>query len=348
VSIAAAQQPPAGAAGVRWSGASSGGPQQPPGSPGASRPPSRGSADAHARASFEAAAGTPGQQQQQQQQQQPAGGAPQQLRTSREGAAQRVRPGGPARALVSLITPPAHTQPPQPSHTQPPLAPQPHSGAGHRQAAAAAPPPRQAQVHFIGEIQGAEGFARRTLYCRWRLLHDGQAWELLNGRREGCTQVSGPQQPEDPLTVWAHPLDLQLGTHSIQVGGRASISARAGPGRAGPPPGRLGSAPAGGACAGSSARVAPARTTHAGRARLTTRPAPLRLPAARSAGRTCCCASTTARCTWGRTSSWATPSARCPPRRACTSSAAQPGAWRWQAPASRSASEVRARSTQPL
>jgi hypothetical protein len=70
----------------------------------------------------------------------------------------------------------------------------------------------------MGEIQGAQGFGRRTLYCRWQLLHDGAAWALVNGRAEGCTQVSGPEQPEDRLTVWAHPLDLQLSTHSIQVG----------------------------------------------------------------------------------------------------------------------------------
>lgn len=77
---------------------------------------------------------------------------------------------------------------------------------------------RQAQVHFIGEITGASGFKHRSLYCRWRLLADNPGWALVKGRHAGCTQVSGPELPEDGMTVWEHPLDIQLSTHSIQVG----------------------------------------------------------------------------------------------------------------------------------
>ena len=49
-----------------------------------------------------------------------------------------------------------------------------------------------AEVHLIGELEGASGFSCPNLFCRWKLAH-GSAWKVLEGRREGQTQVDHPQ-----------------------------------------------------------------------------------------------------------------------------------------------------------
>ena len=45
-----------------------------------------------------------------------------------------------------------------------------------------------AEVHVIGQLEGGEGFTTPNLSCRWS-LETGGAWKLLEGTKEGQTQV---------------------------------------------------------------------------------------------------------------------------------------------------------------
>lgn len=43
-------------------------------------------------------------------------------------------------------------------------------------------PQGSANLHVIGEIAGASGFARSALYCRWQLMYEPtKTWALLRG-----------------------------------------------------------------------------------------------------------------------------------------------------------------------
>lgn len=70
------------------------------------------------------------------------------------------------------------------------------------------------QVHFIGEISGAEGFGS-GISCRFR-VEGGRHWTCLAGSEEGQTHVVYVDRGES-CAVWNHPLDLHYATKSIQA-----------------------------------------------------------------------------------------------------------------------------------
>ena len=49
-----------------------------------------------------------------------------------------------------------------------------------------------AEVHLIGELVGADNFPSGSLFCKWGLAL-GSAWKVLEGSKEGQTQVDHPQ-----------------------------------------------------------------------------------------------------------------------------------------------------------
>eukprot|EP00727_Mastigamoeba_balamuthi_P007410 m51a1_g329 putative b9 domain-containing protein 2-like (175) ;mRNA; r:466319-466965 len=68
------------------------------------------------------------------------------------------------------------------------------------------------EVFVVGEIDGAEGFGARSLFCRWQVLH-GDGWSVLEGLTEGQTQVDDPLQ--GPAALWCHPLDVHYRTTTL-------------------------------------------------------------------------------------------------------------------------------------
>ena len=49
-----------------------------------------------------------------------------------------------------------------------------------------------AEVHLIGDLVGGSGFPSGSLFCKWSLVVGG-AWRVLEGAKEGQTQVDHPQ-----------------------------------------------------------------------------------------------------------------------------------------------------------
>uniref|UniRef100_A0A8B9VCT4 B9 domain-containing protein 2 n=1 Tax=Anas zonorhyncha TaxID=75864 RepID=A0A8B9VCT4_9AVES len=70
-----------------------------------------------------------------------------------------------------------------------------------------------AELHVIGQLVGASGFPQRRLFCKWG-LHAGSAWKLLEGLREGQTQVDDPQAGD--TAFWCHPIDVHYATKGLQ------------------------------------------------------------------------------------------------------------------------------------
>ena len=73
-----------------------------------------------------------------------------------------------------------------------------------------------AEVHLIGQIQsGAEFYPYQSLFCKWSLhTSGGGAWRLLQGLREGQTQVDNPDA--EGTAYWSHPLDVHYATKGLQ------------------------------------------------------------------------------------------------------------------------------------
>ncbi|CAM9570631.1 unnamed protein product, partial [Hapterophycus canaliculatus] len=69
------------------------------------------------------------------------------------------------------------------------------------------------EVHFIGEISGAEGFGS-GISCRFR-VEGGRHWTCLAGLEEGQTHVMNASYGET-FAPWNHPIDLHYTTKSIQ------------------------------------------------------------------------------------------------------------------------------------
>eukprot|EP00798_Chlamydomonas_sp_ICE-L_P026061 gene26061-11763_t len=75
----------------------------------------------------------------------------------------------------------------------------------------------KAEVNIIGEIDGASGFKRDALFCRWQLVYDPtKSWAVVQGLEQGATQACTIMIPETNRVVWAHPLSVQLTTQSLQ------------------------------------------------------------------------------------------------------------------------------------
>ncbi|CAG5132914.1 unnamed protein product [Candidula unifasciata] len=70
-----------------------------------------------------------------------------------------------------------------------------------------------AEVHVIGQIVGASGFPKHSLFCKWG-VHCGGAWKILSGLREGQTQVDNPESED--AAYFAHPIDIHFATKGIQ------------------------------------------------------------------------------------------------------------------------------------
>ena len=101
-----------------------------------------------------------------------------------------------------------------------------------------------AEVHFIGQVVGAtDFFPYKSLFCKVNYLPNaggafnktylqwlsnkvdymfqwsihtsgGGAWRLLQGLREGQTQVDNPG--DEDFTCWSHPVDVHYATKGLQ------------------------------------------------------------------------------------------------------------------------------------
>ncbi|KAG7163571.1 B9 domain-containing protein 2-like [Homarus americanus] len=70
-----------------------------------------------------------------------------------------------------------------------------------------------AEVHIIGQVTGASGFPKASLFCKW-ILQFGGGWKVVEGLVEGQTQAD--QSEVDDTVCWCHPVDIHLATRGIQ------------------------------------------------------------------------------------------------------------------------------------
>ncbi|KRX38047.1 B9 domain-containing protein 2 [Trichinella nativa] len=70
-----------------------------------------------------------------------------------------------------------------------------------------------AELHVIGEILDAVGFAEDGLSCVWALKYGG-GWRVLEGSMSGQTQIAFSSASIN--ATFAHPIDIHLCTKSIQ------------------------------------------------------------------------------------------------------------------------------------
>ncbi|XP_063687759.1 B9 domain-containing protein 2-like [Bolinopsis microptera] len=70
-----------------------------------------------------------------------------------------------------------------------------------------------AEVHIIGNLDGGEGFSSPNLSCKW-CFETGGAWRLLEGVKDGQTQVDHPI--DEGIAHWSHPIDLHYAIKGIQ------------------------------------------------------------------------------------------------------------------------------------
>ncbi|XP_071528276.1 B9 domain-containing protein 2 [Panulirus ornatus] len=70
-----------------------------------------------------------------------------------------------------------------------------------------------AEVHIIGQVTGASGFAKASLFCKWTLQLGG-GWRVVEGLVEGQTQAD--QSEVNDNVSWCHPIDVHLATRGIQ------------------------------------------------------------------------------------------------------------------------------------
>lgn len=66
-----------------------------------------------------------------------------------------------------------------------------------------------AQVHIIGQIEGATEFSKSDLFCVWK-FEVGDTWTEINGVFSGQTQVD--QKGSDGQFVFGHPIDVSYST----------------------------------------------------------------------------------------------------------------------------------------
>ncbi|XP_069998522.1 B9 domain-containing protein 2 [Penaeus vannamei] len=70
-----------------------------------------------------------------------------------------------------------------------------------------------AEVHVIGQVTGASGFGRSSLFCKWTLQLGG-GWRVIEGLAEGQTQADCSEVGD--TVSWCHPVDIHLATRGIQ------------------------------------------------------------------------------------------------------------------------------------
>ena len=75
-------------------------------------------------------------------------------------------------------------------------------------------PVSMAEVHLIGQlVGGGEFYPYKSLFCKWS-IQTGGAWKLLQGLREGQTQVDNPEEGE--VAYWCHPIDVHYASKGLQ------------------------------------------------------------------------------------------------------------------------------------
>lgn len=77
-----------------------------------------------------------------------------------------------------------------------------------------------AEVHIIGSLEGGEGFSSPNISCKW-CFETGGAWRLLEGVKDGQTQVDHPI--DEGRAHWTHPIDLHYATKGIQGWPKLSV-----------------------------------------------------------------------------------------------------------------------------
>lgn len=70
-------------------------------------------------------------------------------------------------------------------------------------------------MHVFGEVLGATGFGAAAVRCDWQ-LHVGPAWVVARGDSAGRTQAGMPNPDGGEMALWAHPVDVELHTDSLQ------------------------------------------------------------------------------------------------------------------------------------
>ena len=72
-------------------------------------------------------------------------------------------------------------------------------------------------VHFIGELKGANHLQCPNLSCHYKIVLDTHAkkpgcWLKMEGVEDGWTQICAPEP-----VVWNHPIDLHYTTSSVET-----------------------------------------------------------------------------------------------------------------------------------
>ena len=70
-----------------------------------------------------------------------------------------------------------------------------------------------AEVHLLGQLQGAHNFKYTSLLCKYEIIA-GQGWTLLEGIPSGQTHVDTPLN--NTHFIFNQPLDLHFNTKSMQ------------------------------------------------------------------------------------------------------------------------------------
>eukprot|EP00241_Pyramimonas_parkeae_P016070 CAMPEP_0114283034 /NCGR_PEP_ID=MMETSP0059-20121206/3881_1 /TAXON_ID=36894 /ORGANISM="Pyramimonas parkeae, Strain CCMP726" /LENGTH=490 /DNA_ID=CAMNT_0001403725 /DNA_START=42 /DNA_END=1518 /DNA_ORIENTATION=+ len=71
-----------------------------------------------------------------------------------------------------------------------------------------------AKLHLLGELVGATGFSRKTLFCEWQLVF-GTGWKVIRGEDRGTTHMASPMDDSD-FSAFSHPVHLSVQSQNIQ------------------------------------------------------------------------------------------------------------------------------------
>ncbi len=71
------------------------------------------------------------------------------------------------------------------------------------------------QVHFIGEVAGATGFAERALFAKWKIEPSSDKWRVLDGQTSGRTCLAERDASED-IGLWNDPINVGFASSGLQ------------------------------------------------------------------------------------------------------------------------------------
>eukprot|EP00854_Cymbomonas_tetramitiformis_P010611 gene10611-12550_t len=69
-------------------------------------------------------------------------------------------------------------------------------------------------LHIMGQLLGAEGYNRKTVYCQWRLVF-GHGWTPIKGEISGQTHMASPDDDTE-FSVWSQPINVTFSAKTIQ------------------------------------------------------------------------------------------------------------------------------------